>query len=211
MKKIKIVLLLITIAFSSNVFSQTGDMDGDGVLDKNDLCPQEKGTIKNKGCPDQIAKPIKKEAFNLDDNFTLILDDAKYDFDYLLGEKTLEKGTMQHFNYKKTLGGTDEKVVKTFNADSTINTIYFKSTFYLKTVEEVEYAKLLQLSFLLFCTNYELDKDYKETKEVDALQNKKTILKDKLGNICMLLVEKPNDAGITLFIYGKSASKKMGI
>lgn len=209
MKKIKTILLLITIMFSSNVFSQTGDMDGDGILDKDDLCPQKKGTIKNNGCPDAIAKPIKKEAFNLDDNFTLILDDAKYDFDYLIGEKFLEKGSMQHFKYKKTLGGNDEKVVKTFNADSTINTIYFKSTFYLKTVEEVEYATLLQISFMLFCTNYELDKDYKETKEVDSMKNKKTILKDKLGNTCMLLVEKPNDAGITLFVYGKSSNKKL--
>jgi hypothetical protein len=208
MKKLKTVLLLITIMFSSNVFSQTADMDGDGILDKDDLCPQEKGTIKNNGCPDANAKPIKKEAFNLDDNFTLILDDAKYDFDYFIGEKVLEKGSMQHFNYKKTLGGADEIVLKTFKADSTINTIYFRSTFYLKTADEVEYAALLQISFLLFCTNYELDKDYKTIKEVDAMENKKTILKDKLGNTCMLLVEKPNNAGITLYIYGKSAGKK---
>jgi hypothetical protein len=148
------------------------------------------------------------QSINLEDNFNIILDDAKYDFTYQIGEKILQKGNMQHFKYKKTLGGADEIVLKTFKADSTINTIYFRSTFYLKTAEDVEYAALLQISFSLFCTNYELDKDYKTIKEVDAMENKKTILKDKLGNTCMLLVEKPNDAGITLYIYGKSAGKK---
>jgi hypothetical protein len=208
MKYIKLATLVITILFSSSAFAQQGDMDGDGVLDKDDVCPNEKGTMKNKGCPEQIAKPQKKETFNLDDNFSIILDDAKYDFGNRIGEKILDKGTMKHFNYKTTLGGADEIILKTFNADSTINTIYFKSTFYLKTVEEVEKAMLLQITFMLSCTNYELDKGFLKTEEVDVMKNKKTILKDKLGNTIMLLVEKPNDAGITLFIYGKSANKK---
>jgi hypothetical protein len=28
------------------------DTDGDGVLDKDDKCPEVKGTVANKGCPE---------------------------------------------------------------------------------------------------------------------------------------------------------------
>jgi hypothetical protein len=28
------------------------DTDGDGVLDKDDKCPEVKGTVANNGCPD---------------------------------------------------------------------------------------------------------------------------------------------------------------
>jgi hypothetical protein len=28
-----------------------GDTDGDGVLDKDDKCPQVRGTVANQGCP----------------------------------------------------------------------------------------------------------------------------------------------------------------
>jgi hypothetical protein len=148
------------------------------------------------------------QSINLDDNFNIILDDAKYDFTYQIGEKILEKGSMQHFKYKTTLGGADEVVLKTFKPDSAINTIYFKSAFSLKTKEDVEKVTLLRFSLQLLFTDFTLNKGFKESEEVDAMKNKKTILKDKLGNICMLLVEKPNDAGITIYIYGKSASKK---
>ena len=48
MKKIAVILALF---FCANAFAQNGDRDGDGVLDKNDVCPDVKGNTQNKGCP----------------------------------------------------------------------------------------------------------------------------------------------------------------
>jgi hypothetical protein len=59
---IKIILLTIFFAVSANViFGQsatptptvmaTDDSDGDGVKNSEDLCPNDKGTLANKGCP----------------------------------------------------------------------------------------------------------------------------------------------------------------
>ena len=36
------------------------DTDGDGVLDKDDSCPEVAGTVANKGCPEVTAEVQKK-------------------------------------------------------------------------------------------------------------------------------------------------------
>jgi hypothetical protein len=36
------------------------DTDGDGVLDKDDKCPEVKGTVANKGCPEVSPEVIKQ-------------------------------------------------------------------------------------------------------------------------------------------------------
>ena len=36
------------------------DTDGDGVADNEDRCPEVKGSIANKGCPEMKVEDIKK-------------------------------------------------------------------------------------------------------------------------------------------------------
>jgi hypothetical protein len=36
------------------------DTDGDGVLDKDDKCPEVKGTVANNGCPDESEAVMMK-------------------------------------------------------------------------------------------------------------------------------------------------------
>ncbi len=36
------------------------DRDGDGVLDKDDKCPDVKGTVANQGCPEVSDEAIKR-------------------------------------------------------------------------------------------------------------------------------------------------------
>jgi hypothetical protein len=35
------------------------DTDGDGVLDKDDKCPQVRGTVANQGCP-EVSEEVMK-------------------------------------------------------------------------------------------------------------------------------------------------------
>lgn len=45
------VLLLSSSTITIDVLDDDSDSDGDGVLDANDLCPNEAGEIENNGCP----------------------------------------------------------------------------------------------------------------------------------------------------------------
>ncbi len=49
-------ILFITAVLFSVSFAQDGDSDGDGILDSQDLCPGEKGTKANKGCPEKTKQ-----------------------------------------------------------------------------------------------------------------------------------------------------------
>ena len=64
MKKeiIKFLLILIICLGNTMLYAQTGDMDGDGVLDKDDLCPGVAGTKENKGCPVKKQVETKEES-----------------------------------------------------------------------------------------------------------------------------------------------------
>jgi len=45
------VLILSSLELEISVLDDDSDSDGDGVLDANDLCPNEAGEIENNGCP----------------------------------------------------------------------------------------------------------------------------------------------------------------
>ena len=64
MKKeiIKFLLILIICLGNTMLYAQTGVMDGDGVLDKDDLCPGVAGTKENKGCPVKKQVETKEES-----------------------------------------------------------------------------------------------------------------------------------------------------
>ena len=56
MKNLKlsiIALLFVTTVLFTASFAQNGDLDGDGVKDSDDLCPNAKGVAANKGCPEK--------------------------------------------------------------------------------------------------------------------------------------------------------------
>ena len=81
MKKIILKLLCLAILFlcSTNLSAQTGDADGDGVLDSDDVCPTTFGTKSNKGCPDENkVKTITNKslgfAFSFDKNGNFAVD-----------------------------------------------------------------------------------------------------------------------------------------
>jgi hypothetical protein len=61
MKKIvlKFVCLAISFLCTTNLSAQTGDADGDGVLDSDDVCPTTFGTKSNKGCPEENQNQTK--------------------------------------------------------------------------------------------------------------------------------------------------------
>lgn len=58
----KIALYLLLMLPGSVVYAQLTDSDGDGVVDSEDLCPAEKGTKENKGCPLPAGTPAKPAA-----------------------------------------------------------------------------------------------------------------------------------------------------
>jgi hypothetical protein len=81
MKKIilRFTCISILIFCSTNLFAQTGDMDGDAVLDNDDLCPTTFGTKSNKGCPDETnAKATSNKSlgfvFSFDKNGNFAVD-----------------------------------------------------------------------------------------------------------------------------------------
>ena len=45
------VILLSETEITISVLDDDSDSDGDGVLDANDLCPNEAGEVDNNGCP----------------------------------------------------------------------------------------------------------------------------------------------------------------
>ena len=59
---ISISSLLVVLFFCTTAFAQ--DADGDGVLDKDDLCPTVVGTLKNKGCPEENGTKKEAEAYD---------------------------------------------------------------------------------------------------------------------------------------------------
>jgi hypothetical protein len=80
MKKLLLKFIILTaLGFcTTNIFAQSPDTDGDGVLDADDLCPTTFGTKSNKGCP--IENKIKATAnkglgfafsFNKNGNFAV--------------------------------------------------------------------------------------------------------------------------------------------
>lgn len=59
MKNLKlsiVVILFVMAVFFTPSFAQTADSDGDGVPDSEDVCPHEKGTKANKGCPEKTKQ-----------------------------------------------------------------------------------------------------------------------------------------------------------
>jgi hypothetical protein len=52
------------------------DTDGDGVLDKDDKCPEVKGTVANKGCPEVSPEVIKQNEYGK----TILFDSGKSSF-----------------------------------------------------------------------------------------------------------------------------------
>jgi len=59
MKKRIVHFFIVLICFiTTNIYAQNGDRDGDGVLDKDDLCPDLEGAKSNNGCPIIIGKNI---------------------------------------------------------------------------------------------------------------------------------------------------------
>ena len=58
-KLIKAILFTLLVCCSSTLlYAQNGDRDGDGVLDKDDVCPDVAGTKENKGCPVENNKGV---------------------------------------------------------------------------------------------------------------------------------------------------------
>lgn len=49
----------------------SGDSDGDGVLDADDLCPQEMGTFSTPGCPDQATSAVALGLQQIDSDGTV--------------------------------------------------------------------------------------------------------------------------------------------
>jgi hypothetical protein len=61
-KAINIIIIILFISISS--FAQQSDIDGDGIIDKDDKCIYDKGTKANQGCPEEKKSKnstIKKE------------------------------------------------------------------------------------------------------------------------------------------------------
>lgn len=53
-----IALFSILAILPVSVFAQvSNDLDGDGIPNSEDVCPNDKGTKANKGCPEKTAKP----------------------------------------------------------------------------------------------------------------------------------------------------------
>lgn len=117
MKNIKLALLFIAILFCFNAFAQGGDRDGDGVLDKDDVCPDAKGTALNKGCPDE-KKTAPLVSLTLEETITAIINEGKKNF--LFSENVLEELPANYFggeekgdrNFKfgLSLGGDGEYI-----------------------------------------------------------------------------------------------------
>ena len=73
----KFCFVAIVLFFTNTLLAQDADSDGDGVLDSEDVCPMDKGTKANKGCPanDTLSsKPTSENTnFITDDDFVSIM------------------------------------------------------------------------------------------------------------------------------------------
>lgn len=56
-KSIAAMLLILAVLFTG-AFAQDPDRDSDGVIDRDDACPDVKGTKANQGCPDKNEKIV---------------------------------------------------------------------------------------------------------------------------------------------------------
>lgn len=183
MKNIKLALLFIAILFCSNISAQTSYQDGYAVL----------------------TKPPITETLDLKNIFIKIVEDAEKDFSTQIAEKISGENKMQEFKYAATLGGVEEVVLKTFYEDKRINTIYFRSRFYLTTEEDKIKADEIKKIFLEIAAEYKKNKGCDISYEVDAMKNNKILLLDKLGNQLILFVDTPKKS-FSIYIYGKSSN-----
>lgn len=77
------LLIPLLLFFSHCVFSQTNDMDKDGVPDAEDLCPGTAGTLANKGCPVQDFELSEQDKSLLLKNFQFIIQQIPGKFEKL--------------------------------------------------------------------------------------------------------------------------------
>ena len=148
MKKIAVILALF---FCANTFAQNGDSDGDGVLDRDDVCPDVKGTAQNKGCPAE-----KKVEENLYKTILTIIEEGKKNFlfsEYVLEELPNknqfggEEDGDKNYKFGLTLGGDAEYI----RYVSKLKRKVFFSDFYgldEKSLTQAAYVKtILELIF----------------------------------------------------------------
>ena len=93
----KICFVAIVLFFTNTLLAQDADSDGDGVLDSEDVCPMDKGTKANKGCPaiDTLSsKPTSENmGFITDDDFVSIMNTiCKYKQE-LYKDNTVQNGS----------------------------------------------------------------------------------------------------------------------
>lgn len=108
------------------------DSDKDGIIDKDDACPYEKGTKENKGCPkikNIVPYTKTKEDVELEKNLLLIFKDAKNDFVENIGEAWRPRSfNAQIFTYGLTLGGAG-RLYKYFYANDELDKLGFNAKF----------------------------------------------------------------------------------
>jgi len=179
----KIVTLLIALFFYAAAFAQDGDRDG--VLDKDDLCPDVKGTAQNKGCPAE-----KKTEENLYKTILTIIEEGKKNFlfcDYVLeelpnknqfgGEEEGDK------NYKFGLPrGGDAEYIR--HVSKLKRRVFFRDFYGLdeKSLAQAEYVKtILELIFREFekKTGYSV---LREKNTVTLYDSNKVVVIDYLMN-----------------------------
>jgi outer membrane protein OmpA-like peptidoglycan-associated protein len=81
------------------------DTDGDGVLDKDDKCPEVKGTVANKGCPEvSEAVMMKLNEYSR----TILFDSGKASFKKKLIQRLITE-ILKEYPYSRFLveGHTD--------------------------------------------------------------------------------------------------------
>ena len=179
----KRVTLLIALFFYAAAFAQDGDRDG--VLDKDDLCPDVKGTAQNKGCPAE-----KKTEENLYQTILTIIEEGKKNFlfcEYVLEELPNknqfggEEEGDKNYKFGLTLGGDAEYI----RFVSKLKRRVFFSDFYgldEKSLAQAEYVKtILELIFREFekKTGYSV---LREKNTVTLYDSNKVVVIDYLMN-----------------------------
>ena len=71
----KFCFVAIVLFFTNTLLAQDADSDGDGVIDSEDVCPMEKGTKANRGCPAIDSLSISANSKPTSENMGFITDD----------------------------------------------------------------------------------------------------------------------------------------